>query len=128
MAEQSHKSHAEKAVSAAKAKKTKKKAKKVSVNNSALKKMSSGKQEKKERVIPLRLISSLVFLGLFVLFLVTFLLPEGFVIAFLSNFVQGLIGRTGFIVAIPILLYLFINELNTFPQLFLRIKSVLSSL
>ena len=108
MAEQTHKSHAEKAVSAAKAKKTKKKSKKVSVNNSALKKMPTDNKSKKSREIPVRLISSLLFLGLFILLLVAFFLPEGFFITLLSEFLHGLIGRVGFVVAIPVLLYLFI--------------------
>ena len=107
MAEQTNKSHAEKAVSAARAKKTKKKSKKVSVNNSALKKMSNADKAKTARAVPVRFITSILFLGLFILLLVALLLPEGFFITILNDFLHGLIGRAGFVVAIPILLYLF---------------------
>ena len=108
MAEQIRKSQAEKAASAARAKNTKAKNKKVSVNNSALKKKPAEKHEAKSREIPIRLITSVLFLGLFILFLVTFFLPEGFFITFLSDLIHGLVGRAGFVVAIPVLLYLFI--------------------
>ena len=108
MAEQKHKSQAEKAASAAKAKNIKTKSKRVSVNNSALKDKYTEKRETKVQEIPVRLISSAILVGLFVVFLVTFFLPEGFVIAFLSDFIHGLIGRAGFVVAIPVLLYMFI--------------------
>ena len=108
MAEQKRKSQAEKAASAARAKDKKTKNKKVSVNNSVLKNKKNEKKDTKVREIPIRLISSVILLGLFVLFLVTFFLPEGFFIAFLSKLIHGLIGRAGFVVAIPVLLYLFI--------------------
>ncbi len=61
-----------------------------------------------ERKIPVRLITSLTFLGLFVLFLVIFFKPEGALVKFFADLIHGLIGRTGFIVSIPGLLYLFI--------------------
>ena len=70
------------------------------------KKATAQKAEVKE--IPVRLISSLVCLGLFILFAVAFFLPEGVLLAFLSNFIHGLVGKAGFVVAIPVLLYLFI--------------------
>lgn len=108
MAEQKRKSQAEKAASAARAKDKKIKNKQVTVNNRALKNKTVEKREPKVQEIPVRLISSVILLGLFVLFLVTFFLPEGFVIAFLSKLIHGLIGRAGFVVAIPVLLYLFI--------------------
>lgn len=100
MAEHKHKSHAEKAVSATSAKKkntsTPKKNKKVS------------KPDKKESFrLPARLISSIVFIGLFVLFLVIFFGSEGVIVIAFEDFIHGLIGRVGFIVSIPILLYLF---------------------
>ena len=108
MAEQIRKSHAEKAVSAARANKSKNKGKKVTANNRTLKKIPADNGAKKTREVPVRLITSLVFLCLFVLLLVAFFIPEGFFITFLSSFLHGLVGRVGFIVAIPALLYLFI--------------------
>ncbi len=104
MAEQIRKSQAEKAASAAKAKRTTKVKKATSVNN----KQSVAKNDPPHREIPVRLISSVICLTLFVLFLVAFFLPEGFFIKFLSDLIHGLIGRSGFVVAIPVLLYLFI--------------------
>ncbi len=64
--------------------------------------------KEQNRDIPVRLISSVVSLGLFILFLISFLLPEGVILAFLNNLIHGLIGKTGFVVAIPALLYIFI--------------------
>jgi len=101
MADKKHKSQAEKAMSAAKAKSGKK--------TTAAKKAADKKNTApKERNIPIRLISSVVFLGLFVLFLVIFFEPDGVFIKFLESFIHGLIGRVGYIVAIPTLLYLFL--------------------
>ncbi len=103
MAERTHKSQAEKAASAAKAKNIKGKK-----STSAQNKKTSVKAETQSREIPIRLISSVICLALFILFSVTFFFPEGVVIKMLSALIHGLIGRTGFIVAIPALLYLFI--------------------
>ena len=61
----------------------------------------------KEWKIPTRLISSVICLGLFVLFLVIFFEPQGALVKILDEFFHGLLGRTGFLVAIPGLLYLF---------------------
>ncbi len=103
MAEKKYKSQAEKAASAAKSRK----AKTYKVKRDPSKQTKPTKKEQ-PREIPVRLISSAVCLILFVLFLITFFLPEGVVIAFLSNLIHGLIGRAGFVVAIPVLIYLFI--------------------
>ena len=103
MAEQKRKSQAEKAASAAKAKNSKGKNK-----NSSRKNKTAEKSEPKVREIPVRLISSVIFLGLFVLFLITFFIPEGVFPDFISGLIHGLIGRAGFVVAIPVTLYLFI--------------------
>jgi len=104
MAGKSHKSHAEKAVAATK---------KTSKTTSVTKKSASSKKldkinQKSSNNIPIRVISSLVCLGLFILFLITFFFPNGALIEFLSNFIHGMIGRAGFVVSIPVLLYLFI--------------------
>jgi len=101
MAESTRKSQAEKAASTAKAKNAKGK-KNTSAKNKTI------KADPPHKEIPVRLISSAACLALFVLFLFTFFFPEGYAIKLLSALIHGLIGRTGFIVAIPVLLYLFI--------------------
>ena len=65
----------------------------------------SGPDDKK---IPIRLITSAVFLCLFIVFLVIFFNPKGLIPKMLESLVHGLIGRAGFVVSIPGLLYLFI--------------------
>ena len=102
MAEQKPKSQAEKA---ALAKKNKASASK-SAQNSRIKKGNEKKQEDKI-LIPFRLVTSLICLALFVLFLVIFLQPDGALVKLFQEFVLGLIGWTSFYVAIPALLYLF---------------------
>ena len=57
--------------------------------------------------IPVRVITSVVFLILFVLFLIMAFVQEGVFNNLLKSLICGLIGQTGFIVAIPALLYLF---------------------
>ncbi len=101
MAEHKRKSQAEQA--AARAKQNPKNAapKKAKVDS---KKTES---EKRERKIPLRVISSILFIALFVLFLVIFFNPEGALIKLIEELVYGLFGKTGFVISIPILLYLF---------------------
>ena len=93
MADSKRKSQAEKAASAAKGKSKKK---------------VSTKTSKVEPKVPRRLISSLCFLGAFIIFLIIFIVPEGALVKAISDFVHGMIGRIGFIVSIPVLLYLFI--------------------
>ena len=102
MADQKPKSQAEKA---ALAKKSKTSASK-SAQNSKNKKGNEKKQEEKV-LIPNRLITSLICLALFILFLVIFLQPDGALVKLFQGFVLGLIGWTSFYVAIPALLYLF---------------------
>ena len=107
MAEQKHKSQAEKAASAAKTNK-KKTSKTVTANNKML---SSGKVQKKDTqdrpAIPVRVITSVVFLAVFVVFLVIFFEPEGVIIKLLEELICGILGKTAFLVSIPALLYLF---------------------
>jgi len=62
----------------------------------------------KERNIPIRLITSVTFLGLFILFLVVFFNPKGVIPSAMHNLILGFIGKAGFAVSIPGLLYLFI--------------------
>ncbi|MBE7001314.1 MAG: DNA translocase FtsK [Ruminococcaceae bacterium] len=103
MSEQKYKSQADKAAASKKkapkkqAPKNAKKGNKVTVNSVPA-----------ERKIPVRFISSATLLGLFVLFLVVFFQPEGVVIQLVESVIHGLIGRAGFLVSIPALLYLFI--------------------
>ena len=100
MAKKKAKSQAEKAASAKKntysRNKTADKSKKVA-NKAA---------EEKLR-LPRRGVAAAVSLVLFVLFLIAQLWPEGALVQLIANFVRGLIGHAGFIIAIPVLLYLF---------------------
>ncbi len=105
MAEKKYKSQAEKAASSGVAKKrnTSK-----STPTQKDKKQKDTAPEKKERAVPVRFITSVVFLATFVLLLVIFLNPEGALTTLFESIVLGLIGYVGFIVAIPAMLYLFI--------------------
>lgn len=102
MAEHKKKSYAEtvaaKGKGSIKTKKTEKK--KINSNNATA-------NTHKDMQIPVRLISSVVCLGLFILFLVIFLEPQGALVKVFDDFFHGLFGRTGFLVAIPGFLYLF---------------------
>ena len=80
-------------------------------SDSPKKGVSSEKQTKSaagERRIPNRLISASVFLCLFIVFLVIFFNSKGVIPGSIEKLVHGLIGRVGFLVSIPALLYLFI--------------------
>ena len=104
MAEKNHKTQAEKAASAKTGKKQN--TTKASAQKNSVKK--EGKTLKKQHQIPVRFISSVTFLGAFVLLLLIFLNPEGALMTLLESIILGLIGYVGFIVAIPGTLYLFI--------------------
>jgi len=75
-----------------------------SKNNSAPARASS------QNRIPVRLLTSLICVGLFVLFLVIFFEPEGAVVRLLQNIILGIVGKVSFYVAIPGLLYLFVIQ------------------
>ena len=80
-----------------------------SQNNHAKKNnKSNDKTVVKERMIPVRVITSAVFLAAFVLFLIMFFLPDGALTNLISNIIFGIIGKAGFAIAIPTLLYLFV--------------------
>ena len=100
MAPKSKKTKAEKAVSASQ--KGKSKAKK-----NTGKSVSAHKEEQKGFQLPPRLISATVFLGLFVLLLVVYLKPDGQIPRLLKGFLMGLLGKVGFVIAIPSSLCLF---------------------
>ena len=102
MAEKTRRSQAEKAA-ASKNKTTKQKKSSSSTNQ----KRTAQNKPVNTSSIPVRLITSMVFLALFVLFLIIFFLPEGALIRLFNNFIHGLIGRVGFVVSIPVLLYAF---------------------
>ena len=107
MAEQKRKSQAEKAAMAAKTKK-KTPSKTVTANNKALSSKKAQEKDTQDRVkIPVRVITSAVFLALFVIFLVIFFEPEGVITKILEELIYGLIGKTAFLICIPSLLYLF---------------------
>ena len=72
------------------------------------KKTTAQKAAAEKKRVPVRVISSFSFLGAFILFLVVFFIPEGAIITFVGDFFYGLIGKIGFIVSIPALLYLFL--------------------
>jgi len=59
--------------------------------------------------IPAEVLIPLVCAGLFVLFLVIALKPEGVLLKFIKAFVTGLLGQAGFYFSIPALLYIFIS-------------------
>ena len=59
--------------------------------------------------IPAEVLIPLVCVGLFVLFLVIALKPEGVLLKFIKAFVTGLLGQAGFYFSIPALLYIFIS-------------------
>ncbi len=99
MADNKSKSKAQKAVSSAKSNKT------PPSKTKSKKKNEPAVPEKV--VLPSRLIACVVCLALFVVFLVTFLEPDGVLVKLLTGIIYGLIGKVAFIVAIPALLYVF---------------------
>ena len=106
MAEQKPKSQAEKAAMAKKQNKT------STAKSGSTKKngKASPKAAEPQSNIPVRLITSVICLALFVLFLVIFLQPEGALVKLFQGFIMGLIGKVSFYVSIPALLYLFVIQ------------------
>lgn len=93
MADKKHKTQAQKAASAGASKKKGKKAVTPPEENP---------------VIPARAIMAIVYLVLAIVFLVIYFKPEGAFTKLLEGVIHGIIGRTGFIVSILALIYLFI--------------------
>ena len=58
--------------------------------------------------IPVRLITSVIFAGLFLLFLIASFRSDGLLVQLTKKLICGIVGQTGFLVSIPVLLYLFI--------------------
>lgn len=104
MAEQTRKSKAERAASSGTKNKSSSSKSKTS-KNSGQTTAKTTKTEKPE--LPVRLISSCVLLGLFFLFLFSALNQQGVFLSLIKKLVSGLIGKTGYVVSIPVLLYLF---------------------
>ena len=102
MAEQKHRSQAEKAAS--KKSGTTKSSTAARKNNSNSKKTTSAPQTEG---LPVRLISSVVCLAVFIVFLVAFCKSDGALVVLIERLVTGFIGQTGFIISIPAALYLF---------------------
>ena len=105
MAEKKQKTQAEKTASAAKSKKTNNN--KDTKNTKNTKKTTDVKPVEEESNIPVRLISSVILLSLAVLFTVILFASEGALLQVIEGLIHGLIGRTGYIVSIPVLFYLF---------------------
>ena len=107
MADKNQKTHAERAASAAQGKKVKTENSKSSGSKASNAKKEPARQEQAVSQIPVRLITSVVFLGCGVLFSVILFACEGAVLTLIERLIHGLIGRVGFIISIPVLLYLF---------------------
>ena len=118
MADKTRRSQAEKAADS-KAKKKKQSSNKKSTGTS---KQTTKSNNTAAPNIPIRLISSIIFLALFVLFLIMALVQEGVFINFIKELIYGLVGQTAFIVAIPVFLYLFFIAYTFSKQAILYIK------
>ena len=111
MSEHKHKTQAEKASAS---KSSKKQNSKAASKKEVPKKDSHKKDSPKEKApsiwskIPVRFLSSAIFLILFIVFLVIFFGPDGALTNLFENLVLGLVGTVGYVVAIPAFLYLFI--------------------
>ena len=102
MAGKKQKTQAEKTASAAKSQKNN-----TQKNAKSTKKASEIKPVETESQIPVRLLSSVILLSLAVLFTVILFTSEGALLEVIESLIHGLIGRTGYIVSIPVLFYLF---------------------
>ena len=65
-------------------------------------------QEQQKRPMPIRVISSMIFLVSFILTLIMFFTDGGALTGLIANFIRGIIGQLGFAILIPALLYGFI--------------------
>lgn len=106
MAENKKSSRAEKAVSS-----EKKKAEAASSKSKATaSKKTSRVSTEYEHKIPARAVIACISIALFILFLVISINPDGALLKVIQSVVLGLIGRGGFYISIPALLYLFIIQ------------------
>ena len=99
MADKKRKTQAEKTASAAKSQKN------ITAKNG--KKGVEQKAIEPKAKLPVRLISSLVLLAMAILFTVILFASEGALLTVIESLIHGLIGRTGYIISIPVLFYLF---------------------
>ena len=104
MADKKHKTQAEKTASAAKTNNKNKNNNK----NQTDKKTAAEKQTEAENKLPVRFISSIVFLAMGILFAIMLFTSEGALLTLIENVICGIIGRTAFVVSVPVLLYLFL--------------------
>ena len=104
MAEKQKNSRAEKAVSGSK---KKSEAQNAGKNTTPAKKTSRVSTEY-ERALPVNAVVACVSIFLFILFLVISINPEGALLKVIQSVVLGLIGKAGFYISIPGLLYIFI--------------------
>ena len=96
---------------AQKAAAAKKKNKAAGKNTAAnTKKNAASANKASQTTIPVRVITSLVCAGLFILFLVIFFEPQGAIVRLIQNIILGIVGKVSFYVAIPGLLYLFVIQ------------------
>lgn len=82
-----------------------------SAKNSKAKKPqpSAAKTKQKESFrLPVRVVSSLTFILLFIILLFVFVVPQGYLVTALNKLLHGLLGRAAFIILIPALLYMFV--------------------
>ena len=98
MANKNTKSQAQKTASAAKAKK----------NTKAAAKATENKKPEQENKLPVRLVSSVVLLALSVIFAIVLFTTEGALLKVIKSVIHGLVGRTAFVISIPVLFYLFL--------------------
>ena len=111
-------SQAQKAASEAK-KKTQKSASKSNTKSQS----SKTAPPKKESVIPGNIVVGTASLGLFVLFLVIAINPDGALLRMLQSVLVGMIGKACFYIAIPAFLYLFVIHIF-FAKTALRMRSI----
>ena len=108
MAAKKSSSRAQKAVTDVKRKNT------ASSTSTSVKKTSSGSRKAlptavpQDNRLPVRFILAAVSAGLFILFLVIGIKPDGALLRLFQSILFGLIGKVGFYFSIPALLYLFL--------------------
>ena len=115
MADEKRKSQAEKAAAKKTHRPNKENTQKQKETNTNKQKDSKAKPDKSS--IPARYISALVFLALFITLLFAFIWPDGgIVLTVFYNLIHSLVGSIGYIVLIPILLYLFFIHAFSGPR------------
>ena len=104
MADKKRKSQAEKAASA----KTTKQNKSPATGKNAVQSKKNGQTSAKKSGLPVRAVTSIVFICLFLLFLLLAVLPKGSFTNLICNIIYGLFGEVVFYISIPGFLYLFL--------------------